>query len=105
LIARQWEPMPQQRLIADLAAVFATKSAEAWEATLGSVECCFGIVIEPREVPSHPQIAARGMVAVRDNATVEALFPAWVDGQAPHRRTAPVIAEAAGVLARWRAAS
>jgi crotonobetainyl-CoA:carnitine CoA-transferase CaiB-like acyl-CoA transferase len=102
LIARQWEEMPQRRLIADLAAIFAMKDAAAWEATLGPVECCFGLVVEPRDVPSHPQIAARRMVSVRDD-TVEALFPAHVDGQPPAPRAAVSIVPVADVVARWTA--
>jgi alpha-methylacyl-CoA racemase len=101
-IARQGEAMPQAALIAELAALFATKNTAQWEELLGPVDCCFGIVVLPAEVPTHPQIAARGMVATRDAVTVEALFPAWVDGQKPQPRTAPIVADAATVLQRWR---
>jgi len=103
LIARQWEPTPQQRLIADLAAVFAAKSAAAWEATLGSVECCFGVVVEPGEVPSHPQIAARGMLTRRED-TIEVLYPAHVDGSPPSPRQKPLVVPAEEVVKRWRRA-
>jgi alpha-methylacyl-CoA racemase len=101
LIARQWETMPQQRLIADLAAVFATKSAAEWEATLGPVECCFAVVVEPLEVPDHPQVAARGMIARHDGA-FEALFPAHVDGQPPAPRAKPAVVPAETVVERWQ---
>jgi alpha-methylacyl-CoA racemase len=102
LVVRQWEPMPQRQLIADLAAIFATKDAAAWEATLGSVECCFGLVVEPRDVPRHPQIAARRMV-VAGSDTVEALYPAHVDGEPPAPRPSVAIVPAADVVARWNA--
>ncbi len=82
-IARQGEALPQTALTSELAAMFATKTAAQWEALLGAVDCCFGAVVPPDEVSKHPQIVARGMVAARDDATVEALFPAWVDGQKP----------------------
>jgi alpha-methylacyl-CoA racemase len=101
-IARQGEALPQTALTGELAALFATKTAAQWEALLGAVDCCFGAVVPPDEVSKHPQIVARGMVAARDDATMEALFPAWVDGQKPQPRPAPVIAEASDVLARWR---
>jgi alpha-methylacyl-CoA racemase len=101
LIARQWEPTPQHRLIADVAAIFATRTAAQWEAVLGPVDCCFGIVVEPAEVPSHPQIAARGMLARHDGA-IEALFPAHVDGRPPEPRKRPVIVPAADVVVRWQ---
>jgi crotonobetainyl-CoA:carnitine CoA-transferase CaiB-like acyl-CoA transferase len=101
-ITRQGEALPQTALIGALAALFATKTAAQWEEILGPVDCCFGVVVSPDEVAMHPQIIARGMVAARDDATVEALFPAWVDGQKPQPRPAPVIAEARDVLERWR---
>lgn len=101
LIARQWEPMPQQRLIADLAAIFASQSAEQWEVSLGAVECCFAAVVEPREVADHPQIAARGMIARRDGA-IEALFPAHIDGQPPAPRPPPAIMPAEAIVQRWQ---
>jgi crotonobetainyl-CoA:carnitine CoA-transferase CaiB-like acyl-CoA transferase len=103
LIARQWEAMPQTALIADVAAVFAAKSATEWEATLGPVDCCFGLVVEPADVPAHPQIAARGMVARRGD-TMEALFPAHVDGRPPAPRAPVSVVPAAEVIARWKSA-
>jgi crotonobetainyl-CoA:carnitine CoA-transferase CaiB-like acyl-CoA transferase len=100
LIARQWEATPQTALVADVAAVFAGKPAGDWEATLGPVDCCFGLVVAPDDVPAHPQIAARGMVA-RHGDTVEALFPAHVDGKPPAPRGALAMSSAADVIARW----
>ena len=102
--ARQWEKLPQRALIGELAALFATRPAAAWESTLGSVECCFAVALDPAEVPEHPQIAARAMLARRGgaDAAVEALFPAHVDGAPPSRRPAPRIEIADAVVARWR---
>jgi crotonobetainyl-CoA:carnitine CoA-transferase CaiB-like acyl-CoA transferase len=104
LIARQWEKMPQQRLIADLAAVFATKSAEEWEATLGPVDCCFAIVVAPDEVPTHPQIVARGMIKRHEQGAIETLFPAHVDGQPPSPRKRPAIVPVEDIVQRWQRA-
>jgi alpha-methylacyl-CoA racemase len=103
-IGRQWEAMPQTALIADVAAVFATKSAAAWEDLLGGVDCCFGMVVDPADVPNHPQIAARGMLARHEgpDAAIEALFPAHVDGAPPARRSPPRREAAATVIQRWR---
>jgi crotonobetainyl-CoA:carnitine CoA-transferase CaiB-like acyl-CoA transferase len=102
---RQWETMPQAALVADVAAVFATRSAAAWEELLGPVDCCFGMVVDPRDVPDHPQIVARAMLTHHesDDPRVEALFPAYVDGAPPSRRPAPVFVEAEAVLKRWHA--
>ncbi|HEX9461722.1 MAG TPA: CoA transferase [Alphaproteobacteria bacterium] len=102
---RQWEPMPQQALIAELAAAFAAKPAAAWEGLLGGIDCCFGLVVDPAEVPDHPQIAARLMLARQDgpDAAVEALFPAHVDGVPPARRPPPRREAVTAVIQRWRA--
>lgn len=103
-VSRQWEPMPQAGLVAELAALFATKPAAAWEALLGPVDCCFGLVVDPSQVPNHPQIVARGMVTRHEtaDATVEALFPAHINGKPPARRPPPAFLSAAAVLGRWR---
>ena len=104
LIPRQWEAMPQRALIADVASVFASRDAAAWEERLGGVDCCFGLVVDPADVPRHPQIAARGMLARHDgpDAAIEALFPAHVDGAAPGRRQPPRREPAISVVQRWR---
>lgn len=103
---RQWEAMPQSLLVAELAALFGARPAAAWEALLGPVDCCFGVVVDPGEVPDHPQIAARGMVARHDagDPTLEALFPVHVDGTAPGRRPPPAFVDASVVLGRWQTA-
>jgi crotonobetainyl-CoA:carnitine CoA-transferase CaiB-like acyl-CoA transferase len=101
-IARQGEAFPQTALIGALSALFATKTAAQWEDVLGTVDCCFGVVVRPAELAAHPQIQARGMVVARDDTTIEALFPAWVDGQPPAPRAAPLMSDAATVLQRWR---
>ena len=105
LIARQWETMPQRSLIAEVAKIFAAKPAAEWERLLGAVDCCFGVVVDPRDVAEHPQIAARRMTALRggDEATIEALFPAHVDGAPPSPRPPPVSASPNEVLERWAA--
>jgi alpha-methylacyl-CoA racemase len=106
-IARQWEAMPQATLVAELAAVFAMKPAMAWEAHLGPIDCCFGLVIDPADVPSHPQIAARGLVTrhATGDPALETLFPVHVDGAPPGKRPSPEFASAASVLGRWRASA
>ncbi|MGQ0663703.1 MAG: CaiB/BaiF CoA transferase family protein [Pseudomonadota bacterium] len=100
---RQWEAMPQQALIAELSALFATRNTAQWEDLLKGVDCCFGAVVEASEVPDHPQIAARGMLARKGppDAAIEALFPAHIDGQPPAPRPPPRAAEPAEIIARW----
>ena len=99
--ARQDEALPQAALIAEVAALIATRDAADWEALLGPVDCCFAVVAEPREVPTHPQVAARGLVSRPDDATVAVGFPAHVDGHAPPPRPPVRSEDAKEVLARW----
>jgi crotonobetainyl-CoA:carnitine CoA-transferase CaiB-like acyl-CoA transferase len=99
--ARQEEPLPQQTLIADVAALFATRDAAAWEDLLGPIDCCFALVAEPQEVPHHPQVAARGLVTQSDDATIAVGFPAHVDGRPPAPRPRVREVDASEVLAQW----
>jgi len=103
-IIRKTEPMPQSALIAEVSALVASKSFADWCTLLNDVDCCFHPVLEPAEVMTHPQLAARGVLArsERDGPIVEALYPAWVDGKAPSRRTPYRDVEAADALAAWR---
>ena len=103
-IARKTEPMPQRALIAEVTALVATKTFAEWCALLGDVDCCFQPVLNPAEVMAHPQLAARGMLAKseRDGPIVEALYPAWIDGNAPQRRAPYRDVEVAGALDAWR---
>lgn len=103
-IARQQEPLPQQALIGDVAALMATRSAAEWGGLLEGADCCFAVIVEPIAVPDHPQVEARRMVVRQagPEPTVEVLFPAWVDGRPPAPRRAVAHASAAEVAARWR---
>ncbi len=102
-VARQWEALPQEALIGEVAALFADRDLCHWETTLGPVDCCFQAVLDPAEVPDHPQIRARGLVQQRADPDpfAEVLFPAYVDGQAPMPRAPFREAVAADVLAAW----
>ncbi len=103
-IARQWEPMPQRALVGEVAAVFQGKPAAAWEALLGGIECCFGVVVDPAELPAHPQVTARGLLQRHGgpDAAVEVLFPAHVDGRPPQPRPRPRHEDPMAVVQRWR---
>jgi crotonobetainyl-CoA:carnitine CoA-transferase CaiB-like acyl-CoA transferase len=105
-IPRQWEAVPQHAFIGELAALFGTRPLAAWVALLEPVDTCFHAVLEHRELPSHPHIAARRMIAEEGGADpfVEALFPAWVDGAPPPTRQSFREIDAAEALRTWRAA-
>lgn len=52
----------QPALIAEVAALFATRTAAEWETLLSGADCCFSRVYLPAEVDHHPQFRARGML-------------------------------------------
>jgi alpha-methylacyl-CoA racemase len=52
----------QERLRAELADVFASRSRDQWRERLGGLEACCEPVLELDEVAAHPQIQARGLV-------------------------------------------
>ncbi len=99
-IPRQFEPMPQTALVAEVAALFAGQPLDHWDARLGGVECCYQAVLDYTEVPGHPQTRARGLVR-ESNAIIDVLFPAYVDGRPPAARTPLRDAEAGTVIAEW----
>jgi len=100
-IPRQWEPMPQDGLTAEVAAEVANRTIAEWEALLDSVDTCYQAVLDFDEVPDHPHIVARQLLHRFDDDRVEAAFPAWIDGHAPGPR--PVVDEisAQDAVERW----
>ena len=102
LLARHRDPLPQTALIAELEAVFATRGRDAWMEILGPVNCCVAPVLEPSELPDHPQIAARGLVARSDGGLIEVLLPILMDGARAHSRRPVSEDSAEAVLAGWR---
>ncbi len=104
--ARQWEEMPQDGLIAEVAALIVDKTMAEWETQFAAVDCCFERVYQMDEMAEHPHIEARGMVkrqAGDDGADpfYEVRYPAWVDGKPPEGRAAVRYREAADVIAEW----
>jgi crotonobetainyl-CoA:carnitine CoA-transferase CaiB-like acyl-CoA transferase len=51
----------QAKVRSELAAIFATKTAQEWSDALGKHDCCVEIVTELAELPQHPLHAARGV--------------------------------------------
>jgi crotonobetainyl-CoA:carnitine CoA-transferase CaiB-like acyl-CoA transferase len=104
-IARQWEPMPQAALIAEVAAHIGARPLAHWEALLSEVDCCFQAVLDPAQVPDDPQIQARGLVRREPGPEprVEVLFPAIFDGRPPEARPPLEETSAADLLRAWEA--
>jgi alpha-methylacyl-CoA racemase len=100
-ISRHNDPAPQVGLIGELAAFFSSLSLDECMCMFEGVDCCLTPVLNLAQALSAPQIISRDLVR-RTADSVEALFPAYVDGQAPLARS-PLrsigVAEAESVLA------
>ena len=102
-IHRHLEPMPQNELIAELDALFLTRTRDEWTALLAPVDCCCEPVLEAAEVAAHPQWKERGLIHQdqdRDRL-VEVLLPVLLDGARPLHRRPFKIDTAEGVLSGW----
>ncbi|WP_417782314.1 CaiB/BaiF CoA transferase family protein [Terasakiella pusilla] len=93
LIARQNEPLPQDKLIEDLQDLFKSKTLSEWSALLLDAECCMEPIHRPDEVLDHPHVKER-QIAFGD----EIRFPAWVDGNPPAGRKPMVQMDAIELL-------
>ena len=58
-----------------LAAVFATRSRDAWAAVFAGTEACVAPVLTPAEAPSEPHLGARGTFVTIDGLTQPAPAP------------------------------
>ncbi|MGI9303794.1 MAG: CaiB/BaiF CoA transferase family protein, partial [Gammaproteobacteria bacterium] len=103
-IARQDEPVPQRELIADVSALLKSKDLAYWRERLDGCDCCFETVLDHEEVGEHPQIAARQLIGRYHwpDPLTQVLYPAWVNGEPPRARSAPVFDGAESVVERWQ---
>ncbi|MDJ0947047.1 MAG: CoA transferase [Kiloniellales bacterium] len=101
-IARQAEALPQDDLIAEVAALFGTESLAKWQALLGPVDCCWQPVLEAEELLADPQTRARGLLQ-RTGDLAEVLFPALIDDGVPAPRRPLEEVSADAVLRAWGA--
>jgi alpha-methylacyl-CoA racemase len=65
-IARHSDILNQAALKADLTNLFATKTAQEWEALLGNVDCCFTLVRSPESILEDPQIQDRSILGMKN---------------------------------------
>ena len=63
-IAQQHERARQPSLIAEVTALFKTRTAQEWADLLDDADCCFSRVIAPADLQDDAQIAARGMLGI-----------------------------------------
>ena len=85
-VERQSEPLPQHRLIADVADVLATLSLDECLHRFAHDECCVSPVLDLDEALQSDRITHRKLVVRGDDGRLQALFPAWVDGAPPPPR-------------------
>ena len=85
-IARQTEPLPQASLIQDVAALLDTLPLDACVARFGPADCCLTPVLDLGEAIASPHHRGRGLVRTAADGTLQALFPARVDGTPPASR-------------------
>ena len=85
-IERGAETMPQHVLIGEVQALFSgltlAESVERFE----PADCCFSPVLTLAEALSSEQCRERQLVRRAADGALQALFPAWVDGQPPATR-------------------
>lgn len=104
-IARQHEDLPQDSLIAEVAAVVRAETRDALTARLAKVDCCFQAVLEPGEVMQNEHIAARGLVnrVNERDPRIEVSFPAFFDSVQPGPRPPLRVRDAAEIMQAWTA--
>lgn len=90
----EWIPVhqdytEQERLKAELAALFATKTAAEWDALLRHADCCFTPVIAPEKLTDDPQIQARGMAGIGEGGLPWMRSPVHIGDATPVIGTAP----------------
>ena len=59
-IERQFEPMPQRELIAEVGAVIEARSGDDWHRLLDSIDCCYAPLLDPSALAGHPHVRATG---------------------------------------------
>jgi crotonobetainyl-CoA:carnitine CoA-transferase CaiB-like acyl-CoA transferase len=85
-IARAGEPMPQETLIAELAAFFGDLTLAECVARFAAADCCLTPVLTVGEALESEHCRSRGLVRRGTAGDLQPLFPARVNGEAPATR-------------------
>jgi crotonobetainyl-CoA:carnitine CoA-transferase CaiB-like acyl-CoA transferase len=88
-IAREADPLPQRSLIGEVEGFIATLTLAECVARFVPADCCFTPVLTLAEAVESEQTRTRQLVRRGPAGTLQALFPAWVDGEPPALRTPP----------------
>lgn len=103
LVDRYTDPLPQTDLIAEIATLFAGKTALHWEEKLGGLDCCFQRALSPAEVCQFPQFVSRDIIDLDGTGVRGVRYPAWIGGAPAIPNRAPwQDAVLDDVLSRWR---
>jgi alpha-methylacyl-CoA racemase len=85
-IAREADALPQRSLINELEQFFAGLDLDDCVARFVPADCCFTPVLTLAEALESEQCRSRNLVRRAPSGALQALFPAWVDGQPPAGR-------------------
>lgn len=85
--ARHNDPLPQEALTAEVAAMFGALTQAQCNERFASADCCYAPVLDLAEAIESPYIRSRGIVHRTAGGTLQALFPAFVDGEPPPSRS------------------
>jgi crotonobetainyl-CoA:carnitine CoA-transferase CaiB-like acyl-CoA transferase len=75
-IARQYAPMPQHGLIAEVAEQISKHPLDYWHRLLDAVDCCYAPLLTPGQLPANPQIQARHSLSESGPH-----YPGWVNDE------------------------
>jgi crotonobetainyl-CoA:carnitine CoA-transferase CaiB-like acyl-CoA transferase len=79
---RQYEPMPQKRLIKEVAGLIATGSVNHWCDLLDDIDCCFEALFSADDIARQEHLKSR-----RALSAAGPTYPAWIDQQAVETAT------------------
>jgi alpha-methylacyl-CoA racemase len=99
--ARQWDRDDWPALKERFAALFATRTRDAWCALLEGTDACFAPVLDMDEAPHHPHNAARKTFVDVDGVTQPAPAPRFSRTPGQARPVAAAGQDGAAVLADW----
>ncbi len=73
-IDRQYERMPQQGLIAEVAEQISEHPLDYWQQLLDTADCCYAPLLTPGQLPANPQIRARASLSESGPN-----YPGWIN--------------------------
>jgi len=81
LITDYQSPARQKYLLAEVAGIFALRTADEWDRLLRDVDCCYTAIKTVDALADHPQVQARGAAGLDENGLPWMRSPIRLDGQ------------------------